>query len=56
MKTDSSDYINAVVFSQREENGLLHFVAYFSQRIALIKCNYKIYDKELLTIICCFKK
>ena len=38
------------------EDGLLHPVAYFSKRIAPVKCHYKIYDKELLTIIWCFKE
>ena len=39
-----------------DKNGLLHLVAYFSRKIALTKCHYKIYNKKLLAIICCFKE
>ena len=56
METDSSDYINDGVLLQIGENGLLHPVAYFSRRMALIEYNYKIYDKELLAIIWCFEE
>lgn len=56
VKTNSSDYINAGVLSQRDEDGLLYPIAYFLRRIAPAKCNYEIYDKELLAIIHCFKK
>ena len=48
--------MNAGVLSQIGEDGLLHPVAYFSRKIAPVKCHYKIYNKELLAIICCFKK
>ena len=56
IETDSSNYVNADVLSQMGENGLLHPVAYFSKRMAPIECHYKIYDKELLAIIQCFKE
>ena len=51
VETDSSDYVNVGVLSQMGDDGLLHLVAYFLRRIAPAKCHYKIYDKELLTII-----
>ena len=56
VKIDSSDYVNAGVLFQRGKNSLLHPVAYFSRRIAQAKCNYEIYNKELLVIICCFEE
>ena len=51
VETDSSDYVSAEVLSQENDNRIFHPVAYFSKRIVLAECNYKIYDKELLAII-----
>lgn len=56
VETDSSDYVNAGVLSQRGENSLLHSVAYFLRRMAPAEGNYEIYDKELLAIIRCFEE
>ena len=56
VETDSSDYVNAGVLSQPDGNGILHPVAYFFCRMSPAKCNYEIYDKELLAIIWCFKE
>ena len=56
IETDFLDYINASVLLQMYENSLLHLVAYFLRRMAPVKCNYKIYDKKLLAIICCFEE
>ena len=51
-----SDYIVARVLSQKDDKRVLHLVAYFSRKISLAKCNYKIYNKELLAIIRCFEE
>ena len=51
-----SDYVNAGVLSQLDDEGVLHLVAYFSRKIAPAECNYEIYNKEFLTIIWCFKE
>ena len=56
IETDSSNYINTGMLLQKGEDSLLHPVTYFLQRMAPVKCNYKIYDKELFAIICCFKE
>ena len=56
LETDFSDYMNAGVLLQMGEDGLLHPVVYFSRRMVLAECHYKIYDKELLAIIRCFEK
>ena len=56
VETDSSDYVNASVLSQPDDNGILHPVAYFFRRMSPAECNYEIYDKELLAIICCFEE
>ena len=54
VKTDLSDYINAGMLSQMDDNSVLHLITYFSRRMAPANCNYKIYNKKFLAIICCF--
>ena len=56
VETNSSNYVNASVLSQMGDDSLLHPVAYFLRRIVPVECHYKIYDKELLAIICCFEE
>ena len=56
VETNSSDYVNARVLSQPDNNGILYLVAYFSRRMSPAECNYEIYDKELLSIIWCFEE
>jgi hypothetical protein len=36
-------------------NGILQPVAFFSKKMSPAECNYMIYDKELLAIICLFE-
>ena len=55
LKTDSSDYINSDVLSQKNGDDVLHSVAFYSKNLLLAECNYEIYDKELLVIIWCFE-
>ena len=56
MEIDSSNYVNTGILSQLDDEGVLHLVAYFSRKMASVKCNYEIYDKELLAIIWCFEE
>ena len=56
MKINLSNYVNADVLSQLDDEDVLHPVAYFSRKMAPAKCNYKIYNKELLAIIRCFEE
>ena len=56
METNLSDYVSAGVLSQKGEDRNLHLVVYFSERMISAECNYKIYNKELLAIIQCFKE
>ena len=51
LETDSSDYINAGILSQYNNNGVLYLVAFYSKNLALAEYNYEIYDKKLLAII-----
>ncbi|SLM33609.1 gag polymerase env [Lasallia pustulata] len=53
--TYSSDHVNAGVLSQYDDDKVLHPVAFYSKNMVPAECNYKIYDKELLAIICCLK-
>ncbi|KAH0609353.1 uncharacterized protein H6S33_012839 [Morchella sextelata] len=51
IETDASDYVSAGILSQRDDEGILHPVAFFSKKHSPAECNYEIYDKELLAII-----
>ena len=55
LKIDSFDYVNAEMLSQHDDEEVLHFVVFYSRNMISTKCNYEIYDKELLTIIRCLK-
>ena len=56
MEINLSDYVNTGMLFQLDDKSVLHLVAYFFRKMALVKCNYKIYDKKLLTIIWCFEE
>ena len=51
IETDPSDYESAGVLSQRDDEGVLHPVAYYSKKHSPAECNYDIYDKDLMAII-----
>jgi len=51
IETDASDYVSAVVLSQRDDEGMLHPVAFFSKKHSPAEYNYNNYDKELMAII-----
>ena len=55
LKINFSDYVNAKVLSQYDDEKVLHFVVFYSRNMILIECNYEIYDKKLLVIIRCLK-
>jgi hypothetical protein len=50
VEADSSDYVHGGCLSQMKD-GVLHPVAFFSQKLSPAECNYEIYDKELLAIV-----
>ena len=56
VKTDTSDYVSEGILSQYNENDVLHLIAYFFKKHNSVECNYEIYDKELMIIICTFKE
>ena len=55
VEVDSSDYVHGGVLSQKDDQGILHPVAYFSRKLSPAECNYEIYDKELLAIVSAFE-
>ena len=51
IKTNSSNYVTGGMLSQYNKDGVLYPIVYFLKRLNPAKCNYKIYNKELLAII-----
>ena len=56
VETDTSDYVSGAVLSQPDYEQVLHPVAFLLYHHLLAECNYKIYDKELLAIVCAFEE
>jgi hypothetical protein len=56
VETDSSDTVTASVLSQVQPDGVLKPVAFISQKMSPVECNYAIYDKELMAIIKAFEE
>ena len=55
LKTDSSNHVNDEIFSQYDDEDLLHPVAFYSKNLLPAECNYEIYDKKLLAIVRCLE-
>ena len=60
LKIDFSNYVNAKMLSQYDNEKVLYFVVlyfvvFYNRNLILIECNYEIYDKKLLIIIRCLK-
>ena len=56
VETDTSDYVSEGILSQYNKNDVLHLIAYFSKKHNSAECNYEIYNKELMAIVCTFKE
>ncbi|AEO55973.1 hypothetical protein MYCTH_2043746, partial [Thermothelomyces thermophilus ATCC 42464] len=56
VETDASDYAIGGQLGQRDEQGKLHPVAFFSKKLDGPRLNYPIHDKELLAIVEAFKE
>ena len=53
IEADSSDYATGAVLSQlSKKDDKWHPVAFLSKSLNTVECNYEIYDKEMLAIIC----
>ncbi len=55
LKTDSFNYVNNEVLFQYDDEEVLHSIAFYSKNMFFAECNYKIYNKKLLTIIQAFE-
>jgi len=56
VETDASDHVSAGILSQYDDEGTLHQVAFYSKKHSPAKCNYEIYDNELLAIVRAFEE
>jgi transposase InsO family protein len=56
LETDASDYALGGQIGQRDNNGKLHPIAFYSHKLHGAELNYPIYDKEFLAIFNCFKE
>ena len=56
LETDASNFALGAQLSQRDDNGKLHPVVYFSKKLSGPALNYPVYDKELMAIIEAFKE
>jgi len=55
IETDASDFVLGAILSQRDNEGKLHPVAFYSWKFQPVEINYKIHGKELLAIMDTFK-
>ena len=51
LKTDASNKVIAGILSQLYLDSKWYFITFFLKIIALVKCNYKVYNKEMLAIV-----
>ncbi|KAL9570381.1 hypothetical protein ACKAV7_005460 [Fusarium commune] len=56
LETDSSDFALGGQIGQRDDQGKLHPIAFYSHKLHGPELNYPIYDKEFLAIVNCFKE
>jgi hypothetical protein len=54
VETDASDFVVAAILSQRDDNNVLHPVAFYSSKMSSAERNYDIHDKELLAVVKAF--
>jgi hypothetical protein len=56
VETDASDFALGGQLGQRDEQDMIHPVAFFSKKLHGSELNYQIHDKELMAIIVAFKE
>ncbi len=56
IEINASNYVFKDILFQYDENEILYSVTYFSKKNNSVECNYEIYDKELMIIVCAFEK
>ncbi len=56
IEINALNYVFEDILFQYNKNEILHSIIYFSKKHNSVKCNYEIYDKELMIIVCTFEK
>ena len=56
IEINALNYLFKDILFQYDENEILHLITYFLKKHNSVKCNYEIYDKKLMIIVCAFKK
>ena len=56
METDASDFAIGACLSQKQKDGTLRPVAYYSRKMTPAELNYDVHDKELLAIVIAFEQ
>ncbi len=56
IEINALNYVFKDILFQYDENEVLHSITYFFKKHNSVKCNYEIYDKEFIIIVCTFKK
>jgi len=56
VETDASDIASAGILSPPGLDGLLHPIGFFLKKHTPAKCNYDIYDKELMAVVRAFEQ
>jgi hypothetical protein len=56
VEKDACNYVSASVLSQCNNDNVLHPVTYFWTKHSAAKCNYEIYNKELMAIVYAFEE
>ncbi len=56
IEIDALNYMFKDILFQYDENEILYSVTYFLKKHNSVECNYEIYNKELMIIVCTFEK
>jgi len=56
IKINALNYVFKDILFQYDENKIFYSITYFSKKHNSVEYNYEIYDKELMIIVCAFKK
>jgi RNase H-like domain found in reverse transcriptase len=51
MEVDASQYALGAILSQKDEQGKLRPVGYYSKTLIPAECNYDVYNRELLALV-----
>ncbi len=56
IEINALNYVFKDIFFQYDENKVLHLITYFFKKHNSVECNYKIYDKKFMIIVCIFEE